>query len=141
MRFVFRLQAVLDLRLRAEQEAERVFAAAQGRVAEVEARIAGMEEKRARVQSALGVSAPFDERLAARQWCDVVAREVARAQHERETLAAIAAARQQDLAALSAERRAVEKLRERAWAEHQAEVQRREQIALDEIATLRHGRF
>jgi len=128
------------LRLRAEQEAERIFSVAQGRVADVDARIAGLEEKRAGASRALGPEAAFDERLAARRWSDMVARTIAQAKYERETLAAVAQAKQQDLAVLSAARQAVEKLREKAFVGHQAEQQRREQIALDEIATLRHGR-
>lgn len=139
MKFSFRLEAVLDLRRRAEDEAERVLALAHGRVAEADARIAQMEAQWAATLTNVTPDTPFDERLAARRWCDVLASQIERAQVERETLAAIADHKRQELARATAERRAVEKLRERALAEHGAEMQRREQIALDESARTRYA--
>lgn len=139
MKFRFRLQAVLDLREREEQRAKIALGEAQRRVFEVDEQIARLEAAQTGALAALPPNAPFGERLAARAWADKLAAQVARLRYERETLSAVAATKQQEVATAQAERRAVEKLRERALAEYQAEVLRREQITLDEIATSRYA--
>ena len=136
-RFVFRLQSVLDLRLRAEQQAQIALGAALQRVAEAESEIALLAERRT-AALALPVDAPFEARVDARRYADALIRQQAEAERRRKQLLIEAEARRVEMAMASAERRAVEKLRERAWAEYQAEAQRQEQISLDEIASARH---
>jgi flagellar export protein FliJ len=136
-RFVFRLQAVLDLKERAEEQAQQALGTALRAVAETEQAMARLIAQRDQTLRGSADAAP-EARAAAWAWAEALNERHAEAQHQLVYLRAEVETRRSALARVAAERRAVEKLRERALNEYRAELQRREQIQLDEIAGSRH---
>ena len=113
------------------------LAAAQRKVAEVEDGLASLAAQR-QASLALRPDAPVEARVAARTWADALTEQAVRMERQQQVLQTEAESRRRDLAKAASERRAVEKLRERAWADYQAELGRFEQAALDETASGRH---
>lgn len=138
-KFTFRLQNVLELRERAEQQAQTALAAAQAKVADAEQTLESLAAQRTQTLM-LPPNAPFEARLAARTWADDLTRQAATVGRQLETLRRDVETRRQAVVTAAAERRAVEKLRERALAEYLKEMQRQEQLLMDEIASVRHVR-
>ena len=139
-KFSFRLQSVLELRERAEQQAQAALAAALRSVNEAEETLAGLADQRLRTLAALPPDVSFEMRLAARTWADALTRRADEVRHGLELLRQEADARRQAAVAAAAERRAVEKLREHAYIDYLAEMQRQDQLLMDEIASVRHVR-
>lgn len=138
-RFTFRLQAVLDLRVRAEQSAQIALGGAQKTVVDCEHEIADRRARRDQTLAALTLATPFDTRAGAFAWADKLAGEADELERDRLPRLVIEAERcRRQLAERAAERRAVEKLREKALRAYQAEAQRQEQIMLDEVGAGRH---
>lgn len=135
-RFTFRLQTVLDLRARTEQKAQVALGLAQRAVAEAEERIRRLGEQQAATLR-LPPDARFEARIAARTWAEALTQQIAEATHHREALRAEAERRRAELVKAAGERRAVEKLREKALREYQDEMQRQEQNLLDEVGSSR----
>lgn len=136
-RFVFRLQTVLELRGRAERQAQIRLAEAQQQVAAADQALARLADEQSQTLS-LPPAAPFEDRVAARAWADALSAQAARVEQARQAHLAQMTIRQHELAGRASERRAVEKLRERDLAAHQQEMLRQEQIGLDEIGSARH---
>ena len=136
-RFVFRLETVLEMRVRAEQRAQAALGLAQKQVTDAERYRISLETRRmdALIASA---TATFDQRVAAVQWAESLSEKIRHVGFHLQTLEMEAEARRRELAKAASDRRAVEKLRERARAEYEAEAQRVEQNQLDEVGSARY---
>jgi flagellar FliJ protein len=134
--FKFPLQAVLDLRERVEQERKIAFAAAQNQIFFIEREIAELRTQRAEALD-FPPTTPVEERQAAYRWIELLDGQIVRSEIERRRRVLEAEARRQELAQAATDKRAVEKLRERALDAYQAEALRQEQLQLDEIASSR----
>lgn len=148
-RFVFKLQPVIEQRLRVEREKQR-------RVAELERERMGLEAEIAEYQTRLTAERDdlrtrlFEEREGGRVRLDQVRQQasaslglIARAQRAVVRLAGVHRrldAARLDLIRATAERRGVEVLRERRYEAWKYEQDRREAGALDEMAVMRAGR-
>jgi len=139
--FRFRLQVLLDLRARQEDEARAVWSA----------RLQEAERERQRLDMLVAERAALQVRVEASKQGNVDVGSLAEAnrlaeymrscilQQEivlKEAMVRVAEA-QQALQAAATARKAVEKLRDRKQSEHAHEEQRREQDFLDEVAVLR----
>ena len=113
------------------------LAAAQRKVAEIEEGLATLAAQR-QASLSLGADASVEARAAARTWVDALTEQAVRMERQRLMLQADVEAHRRNLATAASERRAVEKLRERAWSDYQAELGRFEQASLDETASGRH---
>lgn len=137
-KFVFRLQTVLDLREQAEQSARAALGHAQRELDDVETRIADRESECARVLADLPPNLTPEERASVRAWADQIAKEISWMKTEREAHLREVDFRRAEMVRTKAERRMATRARENAFANYRAEVQRREQNTLDEIATVRY---
>lgn len=144
-RFRFRLEVVARLRRRAQERQERIVAEKIGQVVrqkqDIETWRTAMLEQYA-AQRELEVAGEVDvARLRALQlYVGGLRRAIDSgtamlARFEREL-----ADERAKLAALTAQRKVLDKLRERRWAEHQRQIRREEQALNDEIALRRYPR-
>lgn len=141
--FRFRAQPVLDLRLRAEEAAERALAAADEifRQAEAarEAALRAQADARSRAADGAAHATAAHELTWYRNWIVGHQRAVAVCQRLSDTRRA-----ERDVAQTAAERArrdrlALEKLKDRAYRAHLDAERRAEQKALDELATIKHA--
>lgn len=142
-RFRFRAQTVLDIRLEAEEAAERALAVAQAavRAAQDETAKADLGLKTAidRAKGATASATGAHELMWYRNW--IVSRQAALAERRRAEQQRRADAHYAAEAAMKArrERKALELLRDRAWRAHEQTERRNEQKDLDLLATIGHG--
>lgn len=142
--FRFTLDPVLKFRREMEEAAERAFALARRTVLEQEMLIARYLVEEAQGKSDLGVLQREQVDLPALQvmsrYLSAMNRRIARAQSERDGLAATAEARRQELIKATQARKVLEKLRERRRREYDRMTNREEQKRLDELSSARFAR-
>lgn len=141
--FRFRAQAVLDLRTRAEEAAERALAAADEvyRRAEAarEAAVRAQGDARARAAEAAAHATGVHELTWYRNWIVGHQRAVAVCQRLSDTRRTERDAARSAAERARRDRMAVEKLKDRARRAYQDAERRAEQKALDELATIKHA--
>ncbi len=149
-RFVFRLDSVLALHKRHEQEQQRVVAERAKTVREEEQASAALcvrlteaveRSRRARAEAVTNVEAELQDQ----RWQLLLKRRIERQGDRIAASTRVLDETRAELLSRSKRRKAVEKLRERRWAEYVAKVRRAEQIEADETAGRIHmqgaGRF
>lgn len=142
-KFVFKLEAVRGLRQRAEDEQKRVVARKNCEVMAVEDDIRQcgdrIERQRDGIRAAQQVAAVLDmDALRAGQvHLAYLGRKVAAARQQAQELGVELERERVALAAAAAQRKALDKLRQRQWARHQARLRRLQQAEDDENAAQR----
>lgn len=145
-RFIFKLQPVLDMREREEQDKKRILAELERERLGLESRIRScqinIETEQASLASMLGRSGSVDLRgarlqanaaLSNRFTAQRAVLELAGVHHNIEHA-------RTELIEASARRKAVELLRDRQQEAFEAEQRRRESIELDDMSVMRHAR-
>jgi flagellar FliJ protein len=144
-RFTFSLERVRSMRERTEDEAREALArqlAAQRESVELvqAAAVAAGAAREAGLGTVLRGGATGADLIAAQHWIERAERTVREAALERDARSAEVELRRSALAEAAREREAIEKLKSRRRADHEAEWARRAQGALDEIALAVHRR-
>ena len=140
-KFVFRVQAALDMRRKQEDEAKLALAQAEARRAQAEAErdqvAAAIEQSLVRARDAEAASGDLTMRVWYRNWIEGQRQELRR----RQAVVAQRAAEVQDAVKRAQEahrkRRILERLRDRAHSAFRLEERRQEQKVFDEIGSLR----
>lgn len=142
-RFRFRLQTLLRVRQLREREAKRKVAAGRAEIARLDRLDQQTALEISRQQAALLAAQRGDHQdpLAlqrGRAWIGHLRRTATLRQIRREKLQEQLAGLQQAWRVARTQMKAIEKLRERRWEEHQKDARRRERAALDELAQQLH---
>lgn len=142
-RFVFRLEAVLRLRKRAEEERQRAVAAAVGRVEERRRLLTRLvqrgEVETRRLRAAMREETlPVDAVLNCRAWIGRLRRECVGVMQELADAEQALAVERARLAEAAKQRKVLEKFKERRAAEYRRAQDRAETAFLDEIGVTRH---
>jgi flagellar export protein FliJ len=143
-RFRFRLQVVLDLEKRRQDEHSRLLGFAEDVLAKEEARLAAMAGERDALHEDLR-SMSADARMDVTLLLDAQRFQSNLDARERAAEKAVGQARQRveqaraDLVEVARKVQVLEKLREQALKDWIAQENRREALMLDELATIRHG--
>jgi flagellar FliJ protein len=139
--FVFRPQAALDLRKREEEAAQRVVSEARvvsDRAAQLFADAQGaFDEGFARAAALDAAGGSITDVIWHRNWIRSLRRELVRAEAHAEDRRVQLETAEQALVAARERVKALERLRERAYAAHLERERRDEQRAMDDLATLR----
>ena len=142
--FTFPLERVRTLRERAEQRAREALSAELRNRAEGEALLNAADEAvgaaRRHGRTAPGTRASVTDLMTAQNFLETAERRRAEAAIELARREAEVNVRRQELAAAARDRQAIDKLKERRKAEHDAEWARRSQNVLDELALAVHRR-
>jgi|SRR5579884_3318744 len=142
-RFKFRLQAVLEQRERLEKHAKSSFAEAQQAVRKAEQLLAELKDVRSALLTELSDQRqrPDFDPVEAGLYQDYL-KTITKCLREQETylreLEACAEAMRLNLVGASANRKAIDKIRDRDQTAHHLQAMRTDQAAADEIATMRH---
>ncbi len=140
-RFRFRLETVLRHREALETQAEQNYQRAQVMVEEANVKIRAQETRRREAMQIDPDEITDTARLQNRErFLLTVQAAIALLEREREAAGIVADMMKTELVAARQAREALSKLREKDVAEHTFLILREEQNALDEMATMRHGR-
>jgi len=142
-RFKFRLEAVLDQRNRIEKMAKTSFAEAEMALRRAQQLMAELEEVRAAILEELGqkrLSGGFcpDETRLYQEYLTTIKKCISDQHEYVRELTTNAEALRLNLVGASKNRQIVDKLKERDHGSHVSEVNRIEQAAADEMASMRH---
>jgi flagellar FliJ protein len=142
--FTFRLERVRTLRERAEERAREALSAELRNHAEGQALLNAATEAvgtaREHGRVAAGTRASVADFMTAQNFLETTERRRAEAEIELARREAEVTVRRQELAVAARDRQAIDKLKERRKAEHDAEWARRSQNTLDELALAVHRR-
>jgi flagellar FliJ protein len=141
-RFVFGLERVRELRAHDEDRAREQLAAGLADRLRGEAQLRAATE---RLRDAHGLTAAADPLtgsvlLARQAWTERLERSIDSATEDLHRADALVARRREALTEAGRKRQALDRLRERKFAEHRLEAGRRETAVLDEIALRSHGK-
>jgi flagellar FliJ protein len=143
-KFSFRLEPVLDYREIREDLAQRRLADAMREAARVEEVLAGLRQRRERLIEEMAMSQDGAVNLVQVQQCvDYLGYLLACIDRTRAELAEMVAhveQRRRELVEATRDKKVLERVKERDFAEYVREAQALEQKFLDEVATIRHAR-
>jgi flagellar export protein FliJ len=139
--FFFRPQIALDLRRREEEAAQRVVSEARASsdraAAAYDAAVQAFDAATRRATQADAEGGSVTETIWHRNWIRSLRRELVRCEAHAEDRRVQLEVAEQALVAARERVKALERLRERAYAAHQDRERREEQRAMDDLATLR----
>jgi flagellar FliJ protein len=138
-RFVFKLQTLLELRQRAEDEAKRKLAAKGAEIAQVDQLNREAAEAIRRQHAGLyehqqGAAPDLVTLQRGRTWVNHLRRTIAQRDSEKARLQMELHELQDALRKARTQTRIIEKLRERRWETYRRDLKRREQAEMDELA-------
>lgn len=139
-KFKFKLETVLKHRAALEEQAMRTFAAVQSELAACVARIAALEMEFQQVVSNRSKSFEVEEIALRERHLDALRGRIDDQERLREGLEARLDDARKHLVKSRQDREMVERLRQIELAEHARKALKADQDAIDEMATLRHGR-
>ena len=139
-KFKFKLETVLKHRAVLEEQSMRAFATAQGELAACVARIAVLQMEFQQVVANRSKNFEVEEIALRERHLDTLRGRIEQQERLREGLEARMDDARKHLVKSRQDREMVERLRQIKLAEHAAKALKVDQDAIDEMATLRHGR-
>ncbi|SHJ20920.1 flagellar export protein FliJ [Halodesulfovibrio aestuarii] len=135
--FKFKLQQVLEYRTQLEDQAKLVLAEAQRKYGRQVRRVDGLREALANNQTLMSTTSDPAQTWIIRNFLQGVRQDISTAEHRLLTLAQELHSARQDLTEKSQEKKLLEKLKENQAKRHAHDEKIKEQLQLDETATLR----
>lgn len=135
--FKFKLQQVLEYRTQLEDQAKLVLAEVQHKYDKQVRRVDGLRDALAENQTLMSTTSDPAQTWILRNFLQGVRQDISTAEHRLLTLAQELHSARQDLTEKSQEKKLLEKLKENQAKRHAHEEKTKEQLQLDETATLR----
>jgi flagellar FliJ protein len=139
-KYKFKLETVLNHRAVLEEQAMQAFAEAQGQLAACTARIAALQLEFQQVVSSRPKTFDAEEMAMRERHLDNLRSRIEQQERIREALEARLEDTRNHLVKSRRDRETVARLKEIDFEEHRKKVEKAEQDAIDELATMRHRR-